>query len=60
MNDTQQEAVLELARHLEKAVDQRDDLLEALQKIAAMNISDGMSRYEMKEIARKAIARATQ
>ena len=31
-------------------------MLEALQEIAAFNISDGMSRYGMKEIARKAIA----
>ena len=60
MNDTQQEAVRELARQLEKAVDQRDDLLEALREIKQLNISDGMSRYEMREIARKAIAHATQ
>ena len=35
------------------------DMLEALQKLATFNISDGMSRYEMKEIARKAIEAAS-
>ena len=40
-------------------VKQNDQLLEALQKLATFNISDGMSRYEMKEIARAAIEAAS-
>ena len=39
------------ARLLEAA----PQLLEALQELATFDISDGMSRYEMKEIARKAV-----
>ena len=39
----------------EKLTEQRDDLLDALRKIATADISDGMVRYELKEIAREAI-----
>ena len=34
------------------------ELLEALQKIATADISDGMVRYELKEIARAALEEA--
>ena len=43
------------AAFIVRACNAHDQLLEALQKLATFDISDGMSRYEMKEIARTAV-----
>ena len=44
-----------LADMLRQAEEDKTALLEALRKIATADISDGMVRYELKEIARAAI-----
>ena len=47
-----------LVAMLQQAEEDKKLLLEALRKIATADISDGMVRYELKEIARAAIKKA--
>ena len=55
---TANERIGQQAVDLAEARNQRNELVEALRKIATADISDGMVRYELKEIARAAVEKA--